>query len=226
MTHRLPAKVTCRIDTGRSQQTVEAQLVGVTEDADIQIPADGFVRRQYQLKLPVYAVGAVRLTMLGLKTNELTLGIERSSPADWHGGQVPLEEGPTMVQSFIDNFSIHDPTYFLLGVDPGVEQSKFQFSFKYRLFNPHGSLAQMAPSIASLYLADTQRSIWDLKSASEPFGDTSYMPQLFYEFSKIDLGVERISSFGVRTGFMHESNGKAGDISILKWNCSTRKVWP
>ncbi|GAB6904738.1 putative Outer membrane phospholipase A-like protein [Desulfosarcina cetonica] len=213
VTRSLPLEVPCRIDTGRSPRTVVAELVGETDGTEVQIPAQGFVRRQYRLPMPVSVTGTVRLAMSALNTNDVTFTVGKSASAEWHGEQLALDDGPTMVQSFLENFSIHDPTYFLLGVDPGIQQSKFQFSFKYRLFDPHGSLTGIAPPMASLYLAYTQRSIWDLKGASQPFDDTSYMPQLFYEFPKIDLNIERITAFGVRTGFMHESNGKAGDDS-------------
>ena len=85
-----------------------------------------------------------------------------------------------MFQSFLADFSVHEPMYFLLGVEPGLEQSKFQFSFKYRLFNSKGYLAVKAPWVSGFHLGYTQRSIWDLKNDSKPFEDTSYMPEVFY----------------------------------------------
>jgi outer membrane phospholipase A len=103
--------------------------------------------------------------------------------------------------------------YFLLGVDPGLDQSKFQLSFKYRLFNPEGYIAEKVPWVSGFHLGYTQRSIWDLKNDSKPFDDTSYIPELFYLLPKINLNIERISAFGVQGGFQHESNGKGGDDS-------------
>jgi outer membrane phospholipase A len=103
--------------------------------------------------------------------------------------------------------------YFLFGVDPGLEQSKFQISLKYRLFNPEGLLARNAPWLSDFYLAYTQRSIWDLEGDSKPFDDTSYMPEMFYLLPKIDLNIDRVSAFGIQAGLQHESNGEGGDES-------------
>jgi outer membrane phospholipase A len=137
--------------------------------------------------------------------------VEKASPETVVGHQVPLDEGATLAQSFLQDLSVHEPMYFLLGVEPGLDQSKFQFSFKYRLFNPEGLLAKKVPSVSGFHLGYTQRSIWDLKDDSKPFDDTSYMPELFYLLPKIDLNIERITAFGVQGGFQHESNGKGGD---------------
>jgi outer membrane phospholipase A len=62
-------------------------------------------------------------------------------------------------------------------------------------------------------MAYTQLAIWDLKSDSRPFDDTSYMPELFYLLPKIDLNINRVSAFGIQGGFQHLSNGKDADDS-------------
>lgn len=118
-----------------------------------------------------------------------------------------------MLQSFLDDLSTYEPMYFLFGIDPGLDQSKFQFSFKYRLFNPQGFLADKAPWVAGFHLGYTQRSIWNLEDDSKPFDDTSYMPEVFYLRPLIDLHVNRVSAFGIQTGLQHESNGKGGSDS-------------
>ena len=118
-----------------------------------------------------------------------------------------------MLQSFLDDLSVHEPMYFLLGVDPGLDQSKFQFSFKYRLFNPKGYLAEIAPWVTGFHFGYTQRSVWDLKTDSKPFDDTSYMPEAFYLLPKLELNLASVSAFGIQGGFQHESNGRAGIAS-------------
>ena len=148
-----------------------------------------------------------------IDANPLIIPVEKAPPEAWVGQQVPLDEGPTMLQSFLDDLSVYEPMYFLLGVDPGLDQSKFQFSFKYRLFNPEGYLAEIAPWVTGFHLGYTQRSIWDLKGDSKPFDDTSYMPEAFYLLPKLDLNLARISAFGIQGGFQHESNGRAGTAS-------------
>ncbi len=146
-------------------------------------------------------------------TNPLSLSVEKTPAEQWQGNQVPLDEGAVQIQSYLPNMSAYKPMYFLLGVDPGLGQSKFQFSFKYRLFSPGGWLADKAPWLKGFHMGYTQRSFWDLKSDSKPFDDTSYMPELFYLLPKIDLHVNRITAFGLQGGFQHESNGKGGDDS-------------
>lgn len=131
----------------------------------------------------------------------------------WAGDQLSLDQADALVQSFIEAFAVHRPMYFLLGVDPGLDHSKFQFSLKYRLFNPKGYLSEIAPWLSGFHLAYTQRSMWDLKGDSKPFEDSSYMPELFYEIPKIDLNIKRVTAFGVRGGYQHESNGKSGPDS-------------
>jgi outer membrane phospholipase A len=213
LTHDLPPSLSCRIDTGRTTETAAADLVDRLAKSRVEIPGQGFAKRQYIVILPIYAVGSVRITPQTLAVNPLIVQVGKAPPEAWAGRQVPLDEAPTMLQSFIADFSVYKPMYFLLGVDPGLDQSKFQFSFKYRLFNAEGYLAEKAPWVSGFYLAYSQRSIWDLKNDSKPFDDTSYMPEIFYQLSKIDLHVDRITAFGLRGGFQHESNGKEGTDS-------------
>jgi outer membrane phospholipase A len=210
ITRELPPTSTCRIDTLRSTVTVNADLVNREAGFHVAIPGRGFTKRQYAVTLPIYATGSVRITLEAIDTNPLILPVEKAPPEAWGDQQVPLDEGPTMIQSFLDDLSVYEPMYFLLGVDPGLDQSKFQFSFKYRLFNPKGYLAEIAPWVTGFHLGYTQRSIWDLKGDSKPFDDTSYMPEAFYLLPKLELNLARISAFGIQGGFQHESNGLAG----------------
>jgi phospholipase A1 len=209
----MPLSIPCRIDTDRSSLTVTANLEGRQSQSKAQIPGRSFARRQYAVRLPVYATGSVRLMLKRLATNPLTIAVESAPPEAWVGEQVPLDEDPTLVQSYLENLSVHEPLYFLLGIDPGLEKSKFQFSFKYRLFNSEGWMAEAAPWVSGFYLAYTQCSLWDLYDDSKPFEDTSYLPEIFYLLPKIDLNIDRITAFGVQTGFQHESNGSGGEDS-------------
>jgi len=213
ITRELPATLTCRIDTGQSTVDVNADLVGREAESHVEIPGRGFTKRQYTVTLPIYATGSVRIMLEALDTNPITIPVEKAPPEAWGDQQVPLDEGPTMLQSFLDDLSVYEPMYFLLGVEPGLDQSKFQFSFKYRLFNRKGYLAEIAPWVTGFHLGYTQRSIWDLKGDSKPFDDTSYMPEAFYLLPKLDLNLARISAFGIQGGFQHESNGRAGSDS-------------
>lgn len=214
LVRELPPALPCRIETRNTTVKDAAEIADDDPGASqIEIPGRGFVRRQYWVTLPVFAVGPVEITLESVDTNSIMVNVEKAPAEAWKGQQVPLDEGPTMLQSFLDAYSVYEPMYFLAGVDPGLEKSKFQFSFKYRLFNPKGYLAEIAPWVSGFHLAYTQRSIWDLKHDSKPFDDTSYMPELFYLLPKIDLNIDRVSAFGVQGGFQHESNGKGGTDS-------------
>ncbi|WP_353662007.1 phospholipase A [Hydrogenimonas sp. SS33] len=88
---------------------------------------------------------------------------------------------------------------------------EFQFSLKknltYNLFGFHEYITA----------AYTQRSFWQLYSASGPFRETNYMPELFATFptsSEID------NTYGLKAtkwGFIHQSNGQEGYRS-RSWN--------
>lgn len=128
-------------------------------------------------------------------------------------GPVPTAEPRTLddlftqYQPYLANISAYEPMYFLVGTQP--EKSKFQFSFKYRFFNPAGNLAVAQPWLTGLYFAYTQTSFWDLKSDSAPFEDTSYKPELFYLSSDVSWLERKGTHLFVQGGFQHESNGQA-----------------
>ena len=128
----LPASLPCSVETGRTTVVVDARLVDGASMPSVAVPGNGIALRRYRLQLPLYAAGPVRIAPRTLDTNPLTVQVDKAPPEAWIGQQVPLDEGPTMLQSFLDDLSVYEPMYFLLGVDPGLDQSKFQFSFKYR----------------------------------------------------------------------------------------------
>ena len=117
----------------------------------------------------------------------------------------------TLYQPYLSHISAYQPIYFLMGIDPG--ESKFQFSFKYRLVNPNSSLAERYPFMDGLYFAYTQTSYWDLDASSLPFEDTGYKPELFFVTPNIDTGLSRTSGLFLQTGIQHESNGQGDDNS-------------
>lgn len=213
VTRELPLSLPCRIDFETKRVKTRADLDGEPSLSLLSIPAGGFAKRRYALTIPVYVRNTIRISFEELGANPITVEVTEAPPAVWPGEQIPLDYGETLAQSFLDAFSVHNPMYFLLGVDPGLDQSKFQFSFRYRLFNPQGYLAEKASWLTGFHIAYTQRSIWDLADDSKPFDDTSYIPELFYELPKINLNTKRIKAFGVQAGFEHESNGKGGDDS-------------
>ncbi|MFC1877177.1 phospholipase A [Thermodesulfobacteriota bacterium] len=117
----------------------------------------------------------------------------------------------TLYQPYLDHVSAYQPMYFLVGTDPG--ESKFQFSFKYRLVDPESSLAERSRFMDGFHFAYTQTSYWDLKSSSMPFEDTSYKPELFHISPNINTGLSPRGGLFLQTGIKHESNGQGRDIS-------------
>ena len=110
-------------------------------------------------------------------------------------------------RTFSGRLQAHEPIYFVYGSGP--EAAKFQLSFKYRVADLGARTS--ATTRSSLQLAYSERSLWDVDSASSPFYDTSYMPELFWEWIKIPPRKQSGVSFnGFQTGFKHEANGKGG----------------
>lgn len=106
--------------------------------------------------------------------------------------------------------SFHEPMYFVVGgSDP--KSARYQISFRYRLFDDQGVVAESLPLVRGLYFGFTQTSLWDLSSDSKPFRDTSFRPSLFYQWKLSDPSDG--NSAALAAGYEHESNGRDGDKS-------------
>ncbi|WP_373379746.1 phospholipase A [Cupriavidus nantongensis] len=103
--------------------------------------------------------------------------------------------------------SFHDPMYFMVGAHGGAN-AKFQFSFKYRIFEGEDPASKRL--FDNLYFSYTQFSLWDLNEDSAPFRDTNYRPSLFYYLSDTGVRNSVISRMSLATGLEHESNGRNG----------------
>jgi phospholipase A1/A2 len=88
----------------------------------------------------------------------------------------------------------HNPFYFAYG-NP---TSKIQLSFRTKIIKD-----------IPLYFAYTQLMFWALQQNSKPFQDLTYNPELFYRLSISQFSLVKSVDFG----WMHDSNGKAGDTS-------------
>lgn len=117
-----------------------------------------------------------------------------------------------------------EPVYFLFG--HGHEHgwdARFQISFKYRPFEPKGSVAQFAPFLSNLYFSYSQTTLWDIGSDSSPFRDTSYRPGLFYRWVGNTNGGWLPDHW--RIGIEHESNGQGGNESRSLNTAYLRPSW-
>lgn len=103
--------------------------------------------------------------------------------------------------------SFHDPMYFMVGANGGAN-AKFQFSFKYRIFEGEDPASKRL--FDNLYFSYTQFSLWDLSEDSAPFRDTNYRPSLFYYLSDTGVHNNVISRLSLAAGLEHESNGRNG----------------
>jgi len=88
---------------------------------------------------------------------------------------------------------------------------EFQISLKKNLTY---NLFDMDEIIAAAY---TQRSYWQLYSASAPFRETNYMPEVFVVFPTSAEVNERLGLKATRWGYLHQSNGQEGYRS-RSWN--------
>ncbi len=191
---------------------LEAIPIDAGSKQSVKIPAQGYSKQEYVFHVPETMIGTIHMSLEHLGVGPVLFSAG-PPPMEEQTEQIALGEKEDFFRPFIKNLSSYEPMYFLFGVDPGTEKSKFQLSFKYKLFNDPLESQQANTFIDGFHLAYTQTSYWDLNSSSKPFDDTSYKPELFYIIPKIDLNTTWIKAFGIQTGFQHESNGKEGDSS-------------
>lgn len=205
----LPASLAARLASETRTWTV--QLQAPQGAATVELAPNAFLRWRYEFTAPADAKG------------RLVLEVDEPSPAR---GMIELPGAPPATtaenselavarieRAFLARFALHEPIYFAYGRD--IPAVKFQFSFKYRL---SGSLSgtdatsgTRTPAPHGLYFAYTQRSLWDVDSQSSPFFDTSYMPELFYEWlgaAKTSAALPWFHWTALQVGARHESNGQ------------------
>jgi phospholipase A1 len=141
------------------------------------------------------SLSALALTTVSLsaRTAEVTAPIE--APA------------PTAVTAL----TFHRSSYFLTGFTRNT-QAKYQISVKFDLWP--------TPGRHTVYLAYSQKSLWDIYNYSVPFRETNYNPEVFYAHYHSVPREEPSPGcgwFSERAGFEHESNG--GSVaSSRSWN--------
>ncbi|WP_075149031.1 phospholipase A [Thauera chlorobenzoica] len=173
-------------------------------------------QRRYVGRWPQEAVGVATLTLRDVPTARMlieagtspvavALSARQQASGRLQPGTAP--EGPTIEPAQPNALGFHEPMYFLLGGnDP--RSARFQFSFRYRLFDDQGMIAENFPVVRGLYFGFTQTSLWDLDAHSKPFRDTSFRPSLFYRWRLSTP--ENGGWMAFSGGYEHESNGKDG----------------
>ena len=188
----------------------------------ILVRSGEFLKKTYRLVIPDGEIGPVEIALVEHQETSVLLNLtepelsSKTSMADKNIVSQP-ENYPTLdslfnlYQPYVTNFTSYEPVYFLVGTD--LAKSKFQISFKYRPFNPAGTLSSKYHWLSGVHLAYTQTSFWDLKSNSVPFLDTSYKPGIFFLSRNIEFKPTWMKGFFIQTGIQHESNGRGGDMS-------------
>lgn len=195
-----------------------------SHETEATVAANSFDLQSYTLSLPASGSGqgTLRITQPGgvalngtidVAADENTSEEVHARAGDTARRTLGVHEADSTVlgRTFAGRLNIHNPIYWVYG--GGEQAAKFQLSFKYRA----ATFVDDAENgtLSTLQFGYTQRSLWDLDSDSSPFYDTSYMPEVFWEWYRLPKpgGTNRGSLLGVQTGILHESNGRDGDES-------------
>jgi phospholipase A1/A2 len=184
-------------------------------------------------------VGIVRAELVGQSSNRLVMLAPREDAgamqvieiADVNSSTINVESSSNNSAAMVvianpnnePALSANEPMYFLMGKNSehGMD-SRFQLSFKYRPFDPEGTVAGFVPLLSNLYFAYTQTTLWDIGSPSSPFRDTSYRPSVFYRW----VGSGRnLMPDEWRFGAEHESNGQSEPVSRSLNTLFVRPTW-
>lgn len=112
--------------------------------------------------------------------------------------------------------SVYKINYFSLNNLPNNAnaQVKFQFSVKYKFLHRDVSVLDHP---LSLYLAYSQKSLWNVGQVSMPFEESNYNPEAFFDY-QVNISQGAFSLRDIILGpYEHESNGLAGPQS-RGWN--------
>lgn len=200
---RLPA--TLSGDANAVVLTLEAEQPA----ADLGAPlAPGMFRKQrYLAQLPTDFAGAARLTLDRAPGTSTAIVVDARSAAPVAPAAIAANIRADTVPEPV--LSPYEPMYFLIGPS-GTNTARFQFSFKYRLFDERGVPAKLFAPLGKVHFGYTQTSLWDIGGTSSPFRDTSYKPSLFYYEPQIDASADGRYLMGLQAGIEHESNGREG----------------
>ncbi|MGN6644344.1 MAG: phospholipase A, partial [Verrucomicrobiota bacterium] len=217
---KAPSEIKCRVTSQSGSIEVVAKPQGVSAPEAAVIAPGSFARREYTLPIPKEWNGDVALELSDLGNLQLLLKTSRGLPVPavepTRKGMVYFLKGRKFSEDgrydpeifFKEHFFGYEPFYFVAGTES--PNAKFQISFKYRLLNDHGWLAEKAPLLSGFHVAYSQTSLWDWNAASAPFFDSSYRPEFLYSWDRI-FGGEPTNWFQLdfQTGVQHESNGRS-----------------
>ncbi|WP_415258191.1 phospholipase A [Thauera phenylacetica] len=219
-----PARLPASIELPGGGPRIALELVAIGK------PVAGASQRRYFARWPMEVAGVAALALAGKPSARVLLdagapasvaaapgGPAATAPAA-AGAAVPVAAAAAVAPTAPvaaapaaatpvepSGFGFHEPMYFLIGGRDPVS-ARFQFSFRYRIFDEQGVVAENIPVASGLYFGFTQTSLWDLQAESKPFRDSSFRPSLFYRFALDDP--DKRGSLALSGGYEHESNGK------------------
>lgn len=162
------------------------------------------------LRIPMRRVTRVLVGYCVVQLASVPARAEEAAPAT-QSAQLGSQHTAGPVADEPDILTFHRSNYIVSGFDRDT-QVKFQFSFKYDLWPNRGQ--------HTVYLAYTQKSLWDLYETSSPFRESNYAPEAFYAHYHAERRWQPDPGCGLfseQAGFEHESNGEGADAS-RSWN--------
>lgn len=217
-----------------AEVTIDGQVVhawlerSFGSPATVQIPAGGFSRAQYRLRLPASSLSQrhASLSIIGWAAPTVAFDIPSApgvAQADARSAALAPDAGPPDTKAvapapsdrsagnaFLANLSAYEPIYAVYG--PGTNtEARIQLSFKYQLFGYRAQQGKARSLLDGLYFAYTQRMFWDVGEKSSPFRNVDYQPELFY--LSPPLALSSGTTLSAQGGLRHESNGRDGTAS-------------
>ncbi|MFA5138365.1 MAG: phospholipase A [Elusimicrobiota bacterium] len=222
VTYVFPEEIKCQLMSRQITWEVSASPLDSSQSGRVTIAPGAFERREYVFASPVSLSDQLTIGLRDFATTRMVL--DSPNPSSTVTTKEPRSTGLVFflkgrkqtaeAEAYDpDNFFKrhilgHEPFYFIAGRKS--PNAKFQISFRYRLLNDYGWLAQQAPWLTGLQMAYTQTSLWDWNTPSAPFVDSIYRPELLYSWQRLIGGSpsDRFR-FDIHGGLQHESNGKA-----------------
>ena len=208
-----PARLPASIELPGGGPSIALELVAIGK------PVAAASQRRYFARWPMEVAGVAALALVGKPSARVLLDAGAPArvatapaaagaavPVAASAATAPMAAAPAAATPVEPSgFGFHEPMYFLIGGRDPVS-ARFQFSFRYRIFDEQGVVAENIPVASGLYFGFTQTSLWDLQSESKPFRDSSFRPSLFYRFALDDP--DKRGSLALSGGYEHESNGQ------------------
>lgn len=226
-----PRRIEARLLIGGDNLPVWLERPSGTPDM-LTIAAGGFARVTYRfhapappapgtraiLSVPDWHMQPVAFTLDArepARDGEARLAAADTAPKGSDGAApvdppLPAPGDRSAGNAFLANLSAYQPIYAVYGPDTATD-ARIQVSFKYQLFGSRSRRGLPQSWRDGLYFGYTQRMFWALGTASSPFRNVDYQPELFYLTPAMTLSGS--TKLNVQLGLRHESNGRDGAAS-------------